>query len=236
MENNNDNKFSELEREKILKASVITMQNPEGKIAFDYLINERKLSNKVIEQFEVGYCPQDVNHRLRGRIITPIYDAYKNLIALSTRHLDKSHSKRFWHESFEKSLYLYGLSYAKKFITKYNRVILVEGEFDVMALHSNGFPMTIGMCGSALTLFQIALLSKYCSYFYLLFDGDAAGKKSTKRAMEDYEKYYLKSYNIHFIPIYLPDNMDPDDTIKKYGKEKLKKKFKEAYEEYQILN
>ena len=176
-------KFSELEREKILKASVITMQKPEGKIAFDYLIDERRLSKKVIEQFEVGYCPEDINHRLRGRIITPIYDAYKNLIALSTRHLDKSHPKRFWHESFEKRFYLYGLYYAKKFITKYNRVILVEGEFDVMALHSNGFPMTIGMCGSALTLFQIALLSKYCSYFYLLFDGDEAGRKSIKRAM-----------------------------------------------------
>ena len=231
-----ENKFLEIERQKILKAAKITLYKEGGKEAFNYLIEERRLSKKVIEQFEVGYCPQDVNHRLRGRIITPIYDAYNNLVVLSTRHLDKSHSNRFWHESFDKGSYLYGLYYSVKTIVNTNRVILVEGEFDVMALHSNGFKMTVGMCGSALTLFQIALLAKYCSYFYLLFDGDQPGKRAIERAMKLYDEHYLKSYGIHFIPVYLNKGMDPDDFIKKFGKEKLKEKLKEAKEEYKILN
>jgi len=232
----NKDKFLETEREKILKAAIITMCKPEGKIALDYLTDERKLSKKIIKQFDVGYCPQDIDHRLRGRIITPVYDEYKNLIILSTRHLDKTHPNRFWHESFEKKLYLYGLCYAKEFIIRYNRVIIVEGEFDVMALHSNGFPMTVGICGSALSLFQIALLSKYCSYFYFLFDGDEAGRDAMERAKGIYDKYYLNVYDIHFIPVYLPKDMDPDDAIKKYGSKKLKEKLKEAYDEYKILN
>ena len=231
-----ENKFLEIERQKILEAAKITLEKPEGKKVLNYLIDERKLSKEIIEQFEVGYCPQDVNHRLRGRIITPIYDAYNNLIVLTTRHLDKSHSNRFWHESFDKGSYLYGLSYSIRTIVNTNRVILVEGEFDVMALHSNGFKMTVGMCGSALTLFQIALLAKYCSYFYLLFDGDQPGKRATERAMKLYDEYYLISYGIHFIPVYLNNNMDPDDFIKKFEKEKLKEKLKEAKEEYEILN
>ncbi len=229
-------KFLEIERQKILKAAKITLKKPEGKKVLNYLIDERKLSKEIIEQFEVGYCPQDVNHRLRGRIITPIYDAYNNLIVLTTRHLDKLHSNRFWHESFDKGSYLYGLSHSIRTIVNTNRVILVEGEFDVMALHSNGFKMTVGMCGSALTLFQIALLAKYCSYFYLLFDGDQPGKRATERAMKLYDEYYLISYGIHFIPVYLNNDMDPDDFIRKFGKEKLKEKLKEAKEEYEILN
>ena len=232
-------KFLEIERQKILEAAKITLYKPEGKEVLDYLIDERKLPKEIIEQFEVGYCPQDVynvDYRIRGKIITPIYDAYNNLIVLTTRHLDKSHSNRFWHESFDKGSYLYGLSYSIRTIVNTNRVILVEGEFDVMALHSNGFKMTVGMCGSALTLFQIALLAKYCSYFYLLFDGDQPGKRAIERAMKLYDEYYLISYGIHFIPVYLDNNMDPDDFIKKFGKEKLKEKLKAAKEEHNILN
>lgn len=229
------NRFSEVERERILRAAKITLDKPEGKPALDYLLNVRKLSAKAIDEFDFGYCPPDVDHQMKGRIITPIYDAHDNLVVLSTRHLDESRSDRFWHETFNKSFYVYGLNRAKESIIKSNKVIIVEGELDVVAFHSRGFFMTVGLCGSALTLFQVALLSKYCSSFYLMFDGDSAGKRATKRAMKMYEQYHLGAYGLKFISVHLDKDYDPDKFIKEQGRQKVKEKLIEAKEEYTIL-
>lgn len=179
----------------------------------------------------MGYCPIDVNHEVRGRIITPIYSTYEELVAISTRHLDKDHSQRFLHESFDKGSYLYGLCYAREAIRRSNKVIIVEGECDVACFHTFGFDMTIGLCGSAFTFFQIALLSKYCTDYYLLLDGDTAGRESIKRAMRDYEKYNLSAYKIKFIPVYLPEGQDPDDFLIKNGKKNMIDKLRTAKED-----
>lgn len=178
----------------------------------------------------MGYCPLSVNHEVSGRIITPIYDTYNGLIALSTRHLNQEIKNKFWHESFDKGSYLYGLCYAKDAIFKYNKAIIVEGEFDVSYFHSIGFNMTVGTCGSAFTLFQISLLSKFCSEFYLMFDGDEAGKAAIKRTMNDYKKYNLECYDLKFIPVFLPQNIDPDEFLMKEGVSGMKKKLKESRE------
>jgi len=194
------------------------------------LKNVRKISDSVIDEFNVGYCPPEVPHQICGRIITPIYDVDGNLIVLSTRHLDKDHPCRFWHESFDKGSYLYSLNHAKYDIRIKDKVILVEGEFDVMALHSYGFKMTVGILGSSVTLFQIALLSRYCSEFYLLFDGDSAGKAATERAMKLYKDNKIKSYGIKFLPVFLPDGDDPDDFLLREGPHNLKNKLAESRE------
>ena len=80
-------KFSEVQRLKIVQAAKRSLRKPEGLKALNYLKECRGFSDKVIEKFEFGYCPYEINHQLRGRIISPIYDAYANLIAVSTRHL-----------------------------------------------------------------------------------------------------------------------------------------------------
>jgi len=227
-------KFPDWERESIVVASKNTLTKPEGAKALDYLTNVRKLSRKTIDDFDMGYCPRSATHQICGRIITPIYDAYKNLVAVSTRTPYPS-KLRFWHETFDKGSYLYGLHLAKESIIRFNKVILVEGEFDVAALHSNGFSMAVGICGSALTLFQVALLSKYTSYFYLLFDGDQAGINARNRAKEMYKKYFLGSYNIHFISVDLPENLDPDDFVNSHGSQGLKDILIEAKDRYNLL-
>ena len=211
------------------------MWNKEGEEALDYLINVRDLSKRVIKEFEFGYCPENIDHQLRGRIITPIYDHYNNLIAISTRHIDKKRKNRFWHESFDKGLYIYGLNIAKSYIMKYDKAILVEGEIDVCVLHSSGFPMTIGVCGSAFSLFQAALLSRYCSTVFIAFDGDASGKKSLERTINLYKKYNFIAYEMKYIPVYLPKNKDPDEYVKECGKKEFSNLLKKSREESDVL-
>lgn len=211
-----------------MRAGQISLWGEGGKKALNYLIDERKFSDQVIEKFKLGYCPVEVNHQLSGRIISPIYDESNNLISLSTRHLDKNHNMRFWHEVFDKGLYLYGLCYAKKSILKVNKVIVVEGEFDVISFHNAGINMTVGVCGSALTYFQICLLSRYCSNFYLMFDGDEAGEKAIYRAMKMYKENNLKFNKINFFPVYLPNQFDPDDYVKLEGVDGVKEILKKS--------
>ena len=205
-----------------------SLRKEEGQKALHHLKNERGFSDKIIDQFDFGYCPEDKNHPLRGKIITPIYDTFRNIVAISSRHLDKNHPYRFWHESFDKGSYLYGLLYAKEHILKCKKTILVEGEFDVAALHSVGFRMTVGLCGSAFTISQVALLTRYCSDIYIMFDGDESGKRSTDRAMQKYKKYRLNNYGINFYTVYLPNKMDPDEYIREMGKDKLKELLKKS--------
>ncbi|KKM93027.1 hypothetical protein LCGC14_1212610 [marine sediment metagenome] len=232
------NRFGELERQKIVVAAKKSLRRSEGEQALDYLKNKRGFSDEIIDRFDIGYCPLNVNQlpELKGRIITPIYDAYGDLSALSTRHLDEVHPRRFWHESFNKSFYVYGLCYAREFISRFKKVIIVEGEFDVISLHSNGFFITVGICGTALTLSQIVLITRYCSEVYLFFDGDDAGRESLERAMELYDRYNFKLYGITFIPVFSPKHADPDSFVKEKGKIELRNLLKQSKKESIFLN
>lgn len=157
------------------------------------------------------------------------------MVAISTRCIDKDIKNRFWHESFDKGSYLYGLYHAKETIRKINKVIIVEGEFDVLAFHTFGFKMTICCCGSAFTLFQTALLSRYCTEFYLFFDGDVAGRKSIQRVMDMYNKYSLSAYKLKFIPVYLPKDVDPDEFLFKSGVKGVKEKLRISRDDCNFL-
>jgi len=218
-------RFSEVDREKIVQLAKKCLRQKEGEKALYYLKNDRKISDEIIDYFNIGFAPFNIIHQLKGRIIFPIYDAYGKLSYLSTKSLviPKGSKGHFWHEDLEKRFYLYGFSHAKKNIIERKKAILVEGEMDVAFLHSNGLNMTVGICGSSFSIFQVSLLARYCSEVYIVFDGDEAGKKATHKVMQIYENYSLGSYHIKYIPTYLPLKQDPDDYVNKYGINQFKK-------------
>ena len=211
-----------------MKAAKATLRRPEGAKALDYLKNVRRLSEEVIDKLNMGYCPSDLHHQLAGRIITPIYDLDGELIAVSTRHLDRDHPQRFWHESFDKGLYVYGLNWAKEAIQDSDKVIFVEGEFDVAAMYQAIFPIVVGACGGTISLYQISLVARYCKNFYLMFDGDRAGQEAANRAMHIYRSNDLDIYGLKFFPCLLPEELDPDDVLKKYGRGRIVESLKDA--------
>jgi DNA primase len=228
-----ENRFREVDRRKIVDLAKKSLWGKEGKEVLNYLKNERGFSDVVIDELDFGFCPSNIDHQLRGRIITPIYDAYDCLVALSTR--DFRRGKGFWHETFAKKMYVYGLNCAKESIIKSQKVIVVEGEFDVASLRTNGFKMTVGICGSALTLFHIVLLARYCSDIYLAFDGDTAGERALEGAMKIYKGYNLEANDIRLIPVGLPSEMDPNDCLRKQGAKKFKEILIASKEEYSLI-
>ena len=193
-----------------------TLRSEEGKEVLEYLKSERGLTDKIIDLFQIGFCPDRVNHELSGKIIIPVLDTYGEPVAISTRN--PGNRRDFWHESYDKIFYLYGLYIAKLNILFKKKAILVEGEFDVMSLHQYGFSTTVGVCGSSFSIFQASVLARYCKKIYLLFDSDVAGEQAIKKVLEMKKE---KLYNVDFIPVYLPGSTDPDEYIRKNGKNKL---------------
>lgn len=235
-------KLPDIEREKLVQLSQPTLWDEEGKEALEYLRIVRGFSDDSIKAFKLGYVPHWVKrdnglfHEFAGRILIPIYNQYDNLIAVSSRDWREGAERKFHHESFSKAHFLFGLNIAKKAILERSQSIIVEGEFDVISLHNRGFTFTVGALGSSLQLYQLAILSRYCSEIYLLFDSDTAGKQATERSVKiGVNNQFFDVFDIKLIPVSLPAGDDPDDFIKKNGVNSLVSLLRKHREEFNKL-
>lgn len=227
-----------VERKKILELTCECLFSKDGSEALKYLTEIRHFKTDTLKKFEIGYMPwwvkncNDTRHEFAGRITIPIYDHYGNLIVFSSRDWRENAEHKFWHETFEKRFYLYGMQIAKPNILKHNKAIIVEGEFDVMMMHQYNFPITVGILGSAPQLQQIAILSRYCNQIYVVFDGDEGGEKALDSLVTIGKENALENASVGIIPVTLPAKNDPDDFLLKNGRTafiELLKKSKEKY-------
>lgn len=237
-------RFSEATRQDLLEKSQKCIWTQEGMPGLKYLLEERCLSSEIIKSFGLGFIPGHVRHKLAGRIITPLYDASGNLITLTSRLVSGYESKlpSHWHESYEKSFYLFGIDRAKKYMRKWGFAILCEGQFDVLQMHKNGFRNTVGLCCSKMSDIQMSLILRYCDEIVLALDCDEnrAGQEATLKIMKntlrctqvkpDSMGDILASFSSRYkiISIELPQGMDPDDFLRHPdGMSKMKKKIQE---------
>ncbi len=156
----------------------------------------------------------------RARVMFPIRDAQGRAIAFGGRVLDARLPKYI--NSPESPLYskartLYGLFEARQAISSSassgkDRAILVEGYFDVIALWQAGFNEAVAGCGTALTVDQLRVLSRYTKNVIACFDGDAAGRKASMRALEIFLQAGLLGRGI-----FIPSGFDPDTFIRERG-------------------
>lgn len=223
-------KFDTVERIKILEKTQQCLFTEEGKPGLDYLIEKRKLSEDLCKEFGLGFMPSNISHMLRNRIIFPIYDASDNLICLSSRSIDKTYDDLpvYWHETYEKSFYLYGLNIAKEHIRNHDYVIVVEGQFDVLQMHKHGFKNTVGIFSTNIGKIQLASIYRYTENIILLLDTDKnnSGKKGIDKAFENLfslSTYHIPQYKDNVTYIQFDENLDPDEFLMKYGRNPLEK-------------
>lgn len=161
-----------------------------------------------------------------SRIMFPIYNENGNPIGFSARIFnndDKSQPK--YVNSRESMVYhkgdvLFNIQNAKGEIRKNKRVILHEGQMDVIAAYRSGFKEAICTMGTALTITQARLLSNYTNNAIICYDGDNAGIKASKKAIKIFKQI---GFNVRLV--LLPKGMDPDEYVLKYGVEEYKKYF-----------
>ncbi len=226
------------------------LMSPGGKWALDYLTG-RGLTVKTIKHFGLGAAPDSwdalIHHlkekgytesdmlaanvigksqrgslydRFRKRVMFPIINIRGNIVAFSGRAMpgDDKQGGKYVNTAdtpvYKKSENLFGINFAKNVCSE--RVILVEGNMDVISLHQAGFENTVAPLGTAFTTEQANLLSRYTKEIVLMLDADAAGQKAVRRASE-----LLENTGLSVRVVVVPDGKDPDEYIKKNGKERF---------------
>ena len=223
------------------------LHTKDGTSALKYL-NDRGFTDDIIKTFGVGLSTKkDVTSLLRkknisddlliksgissmsnnylhdtfvNRIMFPLYDLEGKVVGFSGRIYNTEDSSKYVNSKesdiFKKGNLLYNYHRAKEECRKKKEVIIVEGFMDVIALHMAGIYNVVASMGTAITKEQARLLKKLSTNVILCFDGDKAGNKATNACL-------LELNEIGVFPkiIRLPDNLDPDEFIKKYGSDKF---------------
>ncbi len=169
----------------------------------------------------------------RNRVMFPIIDLRGNVIAFGGRVMDDSKPKYINTSDtlvYKKSNGVFALNLAKN--ANDNKLILVEGYMDVIALHQAGFTNAIACLGTAFTNEQANLLSRYAEEIIICYDNDGAGRTATARALGVLNKTGLKLRVVQ-----MTGGKDADEIIRTHGKERFADLLKGAASttEYKLL-
>lgn len=167
--------------------------------------------------------------RFRDRIIFPITDQRGRIIGFGGRILDQGEPKYLNSPEnivFHKGLELYGLYETKQALRNIERILVVEGYMDVVALAQNGVHYAVASLGTATTTEQIQKTFRTAHEIIYCYDGDKAGKKAAWRALENTLSVIRDGMIAKFL--FLPDKEDPDTMIRKEGKEAFENRIKNA--------
>lgn len=204
-----------------------------AKNSWDDLLSYVKKKDYLLDDIEnLGLIKKSKNgkyyDKYRNRLIFPIINHYGKVIGFGGRSIDSTMPKYLnspESQVFKKRYNLYGLNIFKKQSSK--DIILVEGYMDVIGLNNQGIAQAVASLGTSLTNDQAKLLKRYAKNVYICYDEDNAGIKATDRAIE-----ILLDEGIKPNIISLEKGLDPDDFVKKYGKDAFIKKMDEASDVY----
>ncbi len=151
--------------------------------------------------------------RFRHRVTFPILDPLGRIVAFTARALEKDDNPKYLNSPetalFKKSQLLYGYPQARAAIRERGRAVVVEGLFDVIALHQMGFPETVAVLGSSLSVEQAHLLRRAdATELYLAFDADEAGRKATLQSLN---LEIARSFVVY--AVLLEGGKDPGDLL-----------------------
>ena len=228
-----------------------------GKNAKDYLY-DRKLTDAEIKKFEIGLSlnEYDMLTKLliqksftekdliksglvnandeslydvyRNRIMFPLHDLNGHVIGYNGRAYQGDITNKYVNsketEIFKKRDFLYNYHRAKEPGREKKEIIVMEGPMDVIRASTIGIDNVVAILGTAFSPTQSNLIKRISTNVILCFDGDAAGLKATKLAITELQKMGVNPKIVR-----LPDNLDPDEYIKKYGKDKFTEQLNKAY-------
>lgn len=218
----------------------------EGVKALEYLHN-RGITDEIIDEFEIGLSSINKdflylalsknNHNIldainlglikendndaytdtfRNRIMFPVKNRYGKVVGFSGRIYTESNQAKYINsienEIFHKGEILYNYHNAIQAIRQNDSVYLFEGFMDVIAAKKAGIHNCVATMGTALTNEHVNMLLSLTKNIILCFDGDSAGIKAMKRSA-----FMLSKYNNMPNSVVLPDGLDPDEYLNKYG-------------------
>ena len=214
-------------------------------------IRKRGISDETIKHFGLGYSPNSWNSlykylqskgvsdddmlklglvtqgkkgvydKFRGRLMFPIFNTRGKVIGFGGRALGDEMPKYLnspESEVFLKKNNLYALNFTKKNVSDENQVIIVEGYMDAISLYQNGICNVAASLGTALTENQCQLITRYTKNVVLSYDSDSAGIKAALRGID-----VMRSSHANVRILQVTGGKDPDEFVKKYGKQEFLK-------------
>ncbi len=178
----------------------------------------------IIKKTDGGYYD-----RFRDRIIFPIHDYRGRIIGFGGRVIDQGEPKYLNSPEtslFQKGHELYGLYQALQANRHLERVLIVEGYMDVIALFQHDITYAVATLGTATTQHHLQRLFRYTTQIIFCFDGDAAGRTAAERALSVILPVMHDNLDIRFL--FLPESEDPDSLIRKEGKEAFEQRINTA--------
>ncbi len=167
--------------------------------------------------------------RFRDRIIFPIRDARGRTIGFGGRAIGDGEPKYLNSPEtvlFHKGRELYGLYESRQALRHIDRLVVVEGYMDVVALARHGIDFSIATLGTATTTDHLNILFRLTDNVFFSFDGDRAGKAAAWRALENALPQVREGRQIRFV--FLPDGHDPDSYVNEFGADAFMKSLDEG--------
>ena len=233
------------------------LKTPYGKGALAYL-NGRGINQEIINSFSIGYAldsftsllsnlgrhgykgeellaaglvakgRQQLYDKFRNRVMIPIKDPKGKIVGFGGRVLDDSTPKYLntaETEWFNKRRLLFAMDVAYKAIRTSRQAIVVEGYMDAISLHAAGISNVVASMGTAFAAEQAKLLQRIADEVVFCYDSDSAGRKASVRAVSIARTAGLK---VRIAGV--PEGKDPDEYVRRYGKEAFLKVVAEARE------
>ena len=210
----------------ILRKFGIGYADNEWDSLYRYFIDNGVTSDQLLELGLISQSNGKFFDKYRDRVIFPIINTRGKVIGFGGRILGEGAPKYLNSPEspiFSKKNNLYGLNLTRQDINKENSVILVEGYMDVISLYQHGVRNVSASLGTALTESQAAMLKRYTDNIILSYDSDSAGQAAALRGIDILHKAGCKVKVLH-----VTDGKDPDEFIKKNGKEAFLKLVKTA--------
>lgn len=194
-----------------------------GHLAAQGFTREEMRAAGLVREGSGGRGDRDLFH---NRLLFPILDPEGRVVAFGGRVLDEGTPKYL--NSPESPVYhkgrtLYGLYQGRDAIRHARAVLVVEGYFDLLALHRAGIANAVAACGTALTADHARLLKRYAEQAILVFDADKAGRQATFRAMDA-----LLPEGVTVNAVGLAAGEDPDSFLAKEGTAAFQARLGEA--------
>lgn len=188
------------------------------------------------ELINLGLCSKSpkndrIYDKYRKRLMFPIFDEHERVIGFGGRIIGEGQPKYLnssESDIFKKRENLYALNLCRKSLS--DSILLVEGYMDVIGLYFHGIEYAVASLGTALTEEQVKKISRLQRQIYICYDGDSAGINATKKAIELFNAHDLNPRIIH-----LPDHLDPDEYVSKYGRDAFEAKLIDAPESKKYL-
>jgi DNA primase len=202
----------------------------------DYELSALVEAGLVIDKSEEEGGGRKRYDRFRDRIMFPIRNTKGQVIGFGGRVLDAGEPKYLNSPEtplFQKGNELYGLFEARQAIREAGYVLVTEGYMDVVALAQLGFPHAVATLGTACTVTHVQKLLRQTDHVVFSFDGDAAGRRAARRALDACLPYATDNKTLKFL--FLPTEHDPDSYVRELGAPAFEQEVRDAMPLSQFL-